>query len=273
MEKYQISKTVAEPPKPVDLTALYIDFCGKYRNVFMVEIAGHVYIYRALGRGEYRQILEDRRFSSLQKEELICSQCLLYPNPDEYDWDDKEAGIPTELMKAILTDSYLDDVVRRRNLHDFYRAEMYDFENQITCIINEAFPNLDIEEIESWDVEKTTKYLSRAEWKLQNMRGWQFKEAEGESSEYGRNDSAPDEDYKAQTHQAPEENKRKKTLRGGERKDKLTPDKMREREEFMRKHPEFAAMAAKGTVDDVAHMSQQETVDILSPALRTGGNW
>lgn len=247
-EKFRLVKTVAEPPEKVDYTRLYIDFCEKYRNVFMVEINKQMYIYRSLGRNEYREILEDRRFDDITKEEIICTQCLLYPDPETYSWDDKEAGIPTELMKAILTDSYLDDTSRRRSLHDFYRAEMYDLDNQITCIINEAFPNIDIEEIESWDVDKTTKYLSRAEWKLHNMRGLQFKEPEGEFAGEKRSEGTG------------------KTLRGGDKTNKLSPDKIREREEFLRKHPEFA----EGLVDDVQNMDKQETVDLVAPALRPG---
>lgn len=248
MNKFKITKVAEEKPEPVDYTALYIDFCSKYRNVFMVEIDGQVFIYRSLGRSEYREIMEDRRFHDIQKEELICSQCMLYPNPEEYDWEDKNAGVPTELMKAILTDSYLDSLDRREELHGYYRSEMFDLDNQITCIINEAFPNIDIEEIEKWDVEKTTKYLSRAEWKLSNIRGLQINGIEAQ------------DDY---VEDIPEKTK---TLRGGEKKNKLTPDKIREREEFLRKHPEFA----NGTVDDVAHMHEQETVDIVAPALRPG---
>lgn len=247
-EKFRLVKTVADPPEKLDYTRLYINFCEKYRNVFMVEINKQVYIYRSLGRSEYREILEDRRFDDITKEEIICTQCLLYPDPETYSWDDKEAGIPTELMKAILTDSYLDDTNRRRSLHDFYRAEMYDLDNQITCIINEAFPNIDIEEIESWDVDKTTKYLSRAEWKLHNMRGLQFKEPEGEFAGEKRSEET------------------EKTLRGGDKTNKLSPDKIREREEFLRKHPEFA----EGLVDDVQNMDKQETIDLVAPALRPG---
>lgn len=251
-EKFRLVKTVAEPPEKIDYTKLYIDFCEKYHNVFMIEINKQIYIYRSLGRSEYREILEDRRFDDITKEEIICTQCLLYPNPETYSWDDKEAGIPTELMKAILTDSYLDDTSRRRSLHDFYRAEMYDLDNQITCIINEAFPNIDIEEIESWDVDKTTKYLSRAEWKLHNMRGLQFKEPEGE--------------FAGEHKTEPQKSNSEKTIRGGEKTNKLSPEKIREREEFLRRHPEFA----EGTIDDVHNMDKQETVDIVAPALRPG---
>ena len=271
--KIKLMRASTEPKEPVDILKKFIELSDKYRNIFIQEIEGEVFIYRALGRGEYKDILDDQRFSDLDKEEIICDQCMLYPSSDEYNWDDKPAGLATELLKCILTDSYLDSVERRRNLHEYYRAEMYDLENQITCIINEAFPDYDIEEIEKWDVEKTTKYLSRAEWKLQNMRGIQFREAEGEFGDYAHQDDEMGRQPEKQERVVP---KKKddggKTIRGGERKDKLTPEKLREREEFFKKYPQFAAIASQGTIDDVAHMNEQPTEDNLAPALRVPGH-
>lgn len=269
--KYTLTKAVVEPEPELtvyDYTEMFVKFSEKYRNVFMVQIKDEVFIYRAIGRAEYREITESRKFSELKKEELICSQCLLYPDPDTYEWDDKEAGIPTELMKSILKDSYLDSVDHRRLLHEYYRAEMYDLDNQITCIINEAFPNIDIEEIEAWDIEKTTKYLSRAEWKLHNLHGLQFKEAKGEyQNEHARNNDEKMGRQQGEPQKAVEEKKKDgKTIRGGDRKNKLTPEKLREREEFLKKFPEFA----QGTIDDLNNMDQQETVDTTPPALRVG---
>lgn len=274
-EKYSLTRAVTEPEPELtvhDYTKMFVEFSAKYRNVFMVKIKDDVFIYRALGRAEYREILEDRRFSDLKKEELICTQCLLYPNPDTYNWDDKEAGIPTELMKAILTDSYLDSNDRRRMLHEYYRAEMFDIDNKITCLISEAFPNIDIEEIEAWDVEKTTKYLSRAEWIIQNLHHVNL-EGGAPSDDYRRRNDMELEHRQQKGTKKPRQKQRKnteKTIRGGERKDKLTPDKLREREEFFKKYPEFAEAAMRGPVDDISHMDDQETVDTTPPALRVG---
>lgn len=267
-KKFRLA-TVKEPEPPIDFSSIYLDACAKYDNVFIQKIDGEVYFYHALGRKDYREILDDPKFDDLKKEELICSQCLIYPDPRNYSWDNVNAGVPTELMKAILTDSYLDTVDRRRRLHDYYRSEMYDLDNQITCIISEAFPHLDIEEIEQWDVEKTTKYLSRAEWKLHNLHGIPFKEAEGS---FGGEEYYEEEENYEPPQRAVQENKKNNsdsTIRGGERSSKLTPEKIKEREEFFRRHPEFAAMAAQGNIDDVEHMHLQETVDTLAPALRT----
>lgn len=254
--KIRIMQEVPEPKEPVDITHLYIQFSQQYRNVFAVQLGEEVFIYRALGRSEFKEILEDTRFDDYKKEELICSQCLLYPDPDTYDWDDKPAGLPTELKKHILKNSYLDSVERRSHLHDYYRSEMYNIDNQITCIINEAFPNIDIEEIEQWDVEKTTKYLSRAEWKLQTLHGLPL--------DQGVAQSEPQEII-----QEPPKKKKEKTIRGQDpRKSKLTPEKMKEREEFLRKFPQFAGdnIEEAGGIDGLA----QDDVSDLSPALRTG---
>lgn len=310
--KYKLTRSVKEPEKKVNLTKLFVDFSMKYRNVFMVKICDETYIYRSLGRGEFREIMEDRRFTNLQKEEIICSQCLLYPDPETYDWKDKPAGIPTELMKAVLTDSVLDNEVRQSRLHDYYRSEMYQTQNQITCLICKAFPNLDIEEVEKWDMDKTYKYLSRAEWILQNIDGIRLEsdaqpqqQMEEMQREYGRNNEdelgnqyapepqpqpeSPEERKTAAERKLAEFRKRHgldenghkvaedsahdsgTTIRGGSRANKLTPEKIREREEFFRRHPDFAAQALQGSVDDIAHMKDQPMIDIVSPALRVPG--
>ena len=269
--KIQIKQAVEEAKEPVDITKLFIEFSQKYRNVFVTEIDGQTFIYRALGRAEFREILSDTRFNDYQKEELMCSQCMLYPDPDEYDWDDKEAGLPSQLKQEILKDSFLDDLARRRSLHDYYRSEMYDLANQITCIINEAFPNYDIEEIEKWDVEKTTKYLSRAEWKLHNLHGLEFKEPEGQF--YGEENLEEKEAERSEIRNQPKKADEKaddgSVSRNNKRdkKSKLTLDKMKEREEFLKKFPEFAH-------DDVMEQGidglAQDDVDDRPPALRPG---
>ena len=239
-------RAVAQPKPPVNLTDLYVDFAMQYRNVFIFQVEENSFIYRSLGRGEYREILQDKRFSDLKKEELICSQCLLYPDPQTIDWDEWDAGVPSVLLADILKHSYLDDVNMRRQLHNYYRKEMYEMDNQITCLINEAFPNYDIEEIEKWDVEKTTKYLSRAEWKLQNLRGINIMTSspganvndtqQQQAPQQARTRTQKNEQVQKQT----KKNDSGRTIRGGSRANKLTPEKMREREEFLRKFPEFA---------------------------------
>jgi len=260
----------------INIFEILTDLQERYRNVFVFQTEDMTFIYRALGRKEYKDILQDSRFNDFDKEEIICDTCLLYPDPETIDWDNMNAGIPTELMKEIRKNSYLDGLGSRKDLLDFYRAEMYDLDNQITCIINEAFPNYDIEEIEAWDVEKTMKYLTRAEWKLQNFHGLEFKEAQGQFFDEETKEEKPVVEEIQPDEEPPQ---KKKTIRGGDKKDKLTPDKIKGNnigregtmslEELRQKFPEvdwgsqdLGLQGEKGL--------QQDEVDSTPPALRPG---
>lgn len=265
----KIKRTVVAPPKPVDITELFIEFSEKYRNVFVYQIEENVFIYRALGRREYKDILLNEDFTDLEKEELICRQCLLYPSPDDFDWDNCDAGLPTQLRKNILENSYLDSLESRDILKNYYRMEMYDLDNQISCIINEAFPYLDIEEIEKWDVEKTMKYLTRAEWTLHNLRGIPFREPQGGFINGSNGKNIPDDTEK----ESQEKEEKKSTIRGGSREAKLTPERIEDKngmsyEEFRRKFPQFAHDSVMEKGADLA-FSTAPTVDTKSYALRT----
>lgn len=145
----------------------------KYRDYFIDKVDNEVFIYTPIGRKDWIDICERTDLNQFKKEELICSLCTIYPK--NYDFTDCLAGIPTELSKLIIEHSYLtkDDMI---NMITFYRNEMNTINNNITCLINEAFPNYDIEEIENWGMDKTIKYFTRAEWKLTNLRGLPLKE-------------------------------------------------------------------------------------------------
>lgn len=272
----KISDDVVSGRDIPDYNKIYLQLCEKYRNVFTYMTQDNVFIYRALGRQEYRDIVLNKNLNEFEKEEIVCEQCLLYPK--DFDFNKCEAGLPTALEKDILEHSYLDNLSHRADLHQYYRDEMYNLDNQITCIINEAFPQYDIEQIEQWDIEKTTKYLSRAEWKLQNFHSMQL--VAGLDEIYGV-DKQRDNNTKVET---PAEKKvqtegysedvvdkyEAETIRGGNKKEKLTPDKIRSRDEFYKKFPEFAHLHDNGMDGDAG--LEQATIDKTSPALRVGSD-
>ena len=281
------TKTVKEQPPKVDITELYVKFSMNYKNVFMVQLQNEVFIYRALRRSEFYEIMNGSRFNDVDKEEFVCQECLLYPDPEIYDWDNCAAGIPTTLSKEILKNSYLDEnsLQDRMFLRDIYRTQMNDLDNQITCVISEAFPYLTLEEIENFDVDTATKYLTRAEWKLQNLHGIKFEDPEFEQPPIAPKkdfllreknplrtpgSQLPPEPESSVNIEEPEEvieQPKQKTLRGGDKSNKLTPEKMKEREKFLAKFPEFAN-------DDVLNQGikglEQPSVDTRPPALRVG---
>ena len=255
------------PKDQVDILALYFECKAKYRNVFIYRLGGTDFIYRALGRKEFHDILNDKKYDDFAKEEVICDTCVLWP--EGFNFQRCQAGIPTELMKQILSNSYLDSPQAKKNVLEYYRGEMFDLDNQITCMINEAFPDHDIEDIEMWSVDKTMKYLSRAEWKLHNLRGLSFVEPQGRfvdeqekeeistenrlaeyekrkahlrdlqttrSEELGINHekdkpktaTAPQRPKPEQNQESKAQNNNRTAIRGGKRKEKLTPEKLRE---------------------------------------------
>jgi hypothetical protein len=257
-----------------DVTDLLDKFKEQYRNVFIFQIDGQLFFYRTLGRSEFKKILDSDQLDDMAKEEVICGLCTLYP--ENYDFEDCEAGIPTSLSKAIIKNSYLDGVDSRSVILTYYRQEMFDLDNQITCIINEAFPQFDIEEIESWDIEKTTKYLSRAEWKLHNLRGMQFYDPETTESFYQKQEEKQQprtrqvkteeigNDPEPQKTETLEERQERLNKRGTKR-EKLTPEKLAE---MKAKFPEINWEADSVLQDGIGAL--KDNVDVLAPALRPG---
>lgn len=263
----------------VDINEIYSNLLENYPNVFVQKIEDIVFMYRPIGRKEYRQVLESNEVNDLEKEEIICEICTLWP--EDFDFEDCDAGIPTVLYNKIIENSYLDSEKSVRELANYYRREMYEKDHQITCIINEAFPNIDIEEIEEWDMDKTIKYFSRAEWKLVNFRGGQIVEDIFASSE----DEAYEEEAKQDSQPKQEENvhtpptttppgkvetleERQKRLEAEgffNKKQKLTPEKLAE---LKAKYPEMQFS------DDVLSNNNDVgiggTANTISPALRTG---
>lgn len=182
-----------------NLIELYLDYRSQYRNVFMEKINGYVFIFRSITRSEWKALVSSG-YSTEESEDILCETALLYP-PD-FDLDQCEAGLPTILSDLIIERSYLKDKQDFASVVSYYRSEMYNVGEQTICIINEAFPNLDIEEIEEWDLDQLAKYYSRAEWKLVNLRGLQVTGdmfgddyVEPESHEYAPSVSTSKIDY------------------------------------------------------------------------------
>ncbi|UYX56212.1 hypothetical protein M3Y14_33720 (plasmid) [Bacillus thuringiensis] len=144
-----------------------IEWKQQFGDIYQLDILGQTYIFRALGREEYKEIvLLDLDLGEFQ--EVICSQVVIYPY--DYDYSVGIAGIAEILSDGILDVSGL-HLKQAKELLDQYREEMLNYDYQVDCMIHEAFPEYPIEVIASWPVRKTMYYLSRAEWILQNLKG------------------------------------------------------------------------------------------------------
>lgn len=139
-------------------------------RVASTTIDSQVFIYRSITRYEFRRIMA-MELDDTEKEDLICELGLLYPI--DYDLNGCKAGYITGLAKKIMELSYLQDPDTTTNLLASFREEMLDIDNQIDCIIKEAFPEFDLEDLPHWTIRQAYYYLSRAEWILGNLRGVQ----------------------------------------------------------------------------------------------------
>ena len=237
----------------IDFVNLIAELEQKYRNVFWTIFENEVYVYKALGRRDFKQIVSNDDLSIEDKKDEIIKACIVYP--EDFDIDDCIAGLINVLYNKIIEISYLDSDESRTGVIEYYRQDMYNLDNQITCLINEAFPNFDIEEIENWDLERTAKYLSRAEYKLQNFRGFEFNEAYFQGTS-----NVQAEEVEKQTNEETEV-----TVESKKQKEKMTPEKLRQ---LQAQFPEIDwanDAVAKGGIDAMG-----DSVDTTAPALRPG---
>lgn len=78
-------------------------------TVNLSEHAGEVFIWRTLNRVEYREIMALPNTDPLQREEIICEICVLFPY--EYNFTNmaaNKAGIPAVLAQQIMKESGFD---------------------------------------------------------------------------------------------------------------------------------------------------------------------
>ena len=246
----------------VDLTELYISLKDQYTDVFMFQVENQVFLYKQLGRKDYKDLLE-LEVNDFEKEEILCKACVLYPQ--DYDFEECDAGIPSQLAKAILKNSFLDSLESRELLIRVFRQEMHELDNQVTCLIHEAFPEYSIEEIETWDLQRTAKFLSRAEWILANLREQQAAATNQPAQTYEiedeEEDISPIQNGVIETIE--ERQARLKNQKG--KKQRMTPEKLAE---LQAKYPEMnwgSNVFEEVTVDNL-----KDSVSVDSPALRPG---
>lgn len=263
----------------LDISEIYGSLKEMHDEVFMLNSCGRTFLYKQLGRKDYKDLIQSEDFSVFEKEEIVCEVCTLWPN--DFDFKECEAGIPTELSKAILRNSFLDDIESKQTLIDVFREEMYEIDNQVTCLIHEAFPEFPISEIEEWDMQMTAKYLSRSEWILVNLRGATFNHDPftgrtlEELEELEKLREVTDDQVENKTKIKTEElggfvsgetvEQRQTRLKDGAKKEKLTPQKLMELQE---KYPEMKW--GNNVLDDISINDFSDRVSGESPALRPG---
>lgn len=254
----------------VNITELYLKITSENpeTHVFMDQFGDSgIFIYRSLGRKEYRTIVSSEAISDCDKEEVICETCTLYP--ENYDFSDcEEAGLPTALAKRILEQSLLTDAMSLTNLIYHYRNEMNtDYNRQVSCVIHEAFPEFKLDGddgIENWDVMKTAEYMARAEFILHSLRGVPLAQA---SIDTGDSNTSGDEQEETRTVSNKDGSQTRVTKKTINSKRSMTPEKLQKLKEIA-PNIDWESDLGNAGFDNLSKIMQTKNVDTRPMALR-----
>ena len=255
----------------VNITGLYLKITSENpeTHVFMDQFGDSgIFIYRSLGRKEYRTIVSSEAISDCDKEEVICETCTLYP--ENYDFSDcEEAGLPTALAKRILEQSLLTDAMSLTNLIYHYRNEMNtDYNRQVSCVIHEAFPEFKLDGddgIENWDVMKTAEYMARAEFILHSLRGVPLATASIDSDTDNNNEDNEQEEVRTRTNKDGSQTRvTKKTINS---KRSMTREKLQKLKEIA-PNIDWERDLGNAGFDNLSKIMQTKNIDTRPMALR-----
>ena len=263
-----------QPEKKVDIDAIIEDTFQNHDAVFFSEIDDELFIYRPLGRKEYKDIVTNQNLDDYEKQDAICKTVLVYPV--DFDFDNCLAGIPDKLCQEVIEKSCLDPESMLYLLH-MQREESGQLGSEMACIIAEAFPSYTIDEIESWNNFKFMKIFAQAEWTLINIRGLEFKmdiedylaELAGISNEELYNMGLKEEPIIQQPPQQsqPETINQNRTIHGESPGKGMSAEQLAAYKEFVKKHPEFAdAMQYDAAFTGM----ESQTMNTIAPANRPG---
>ena len=254
----------------INITDLYLKITSENpdTHVFMDQFGDSgIFIYRSLGRKEYRTIVSSEAISDCDKEEVICETCTLYP--ENYDFSNcDEAGLPTALAKRILEQSLLTDAMSLTNLIYHYRNEMNtDYNRQVSCVIHEAFPEFKLDGddgIENWDVMKTAEYMARAEFILHSLRGVPLAQASIDTSDSNTSGDEQEETRTVSNKDGSQTRVTKKTINS---RRSMTPEKLQKLKEIA-PNIDWESDLGNAGFDNLSKIMQTKNVDTRPMALR-----
>lgn len=235
----KINRPVEEQPKTqADFDMMIKQLFSEYGNICFAEYNNEIYIYKLLSRKAYKNLISNPSLTQIEKEDEVCKECILWPrdfDPDEYD-----AGMPTYLFEEIMSNSFLTGVDDMISLIEVSRDEAEQLDSQMSCIINEAFPNYSMEEIEEWDMIKFCKMFTKAEWKLKSLRSLDFETDMLDFLKSINNDGNNTEEvyHEEQLHKQPiHPQSDSGKVKVGSRE--MTPEEYKQYQQFQRQFPDI----------------------------------
>lgn len=246
----------------ITLDTIISQLTKKYDPLLFYEIDGQFFICKTLTRKEYRAIINSPRLNDYDKVDEVCKTCILYP--EGFDLDNCDCGLPDELFKRIYEDSCL-SAESMIMLLEMNREEMTLLESQMGCMILDAFPSYKLKDLEEMNMIEFIKLYSRAEWTMENLQDKSLavdildvmqKQDPQYVSQEENEEEVVQEQYETPSSPKSETNNNKT---------KMTPEQLRQYEEFCRKHPEFDMSTDYAFTNNLGQTFHKD-----NPALRPG---
>lgn len=231
-------KVTKSVDKEINIINIIDELEKKHGTIYWEIIENIIYVYKPCGRRDFNEIISNDELDSESKEDEFIKKTLLYPVPDEVFFGKIKAGIFKRLLAEIMKSSHLreEDMILRVQITNSFRSEMFDMQQQVTCIIHEAFPEYDIEDVENWGIEKTAKFLTRSEWILQNLRSLPIDAEMAEAAMAGNPEKYKELLKNIQDKQEAEDKEREADIKPVTTKKTMTPENL---EELKIKFPEI----------------------------------
>lgn len=147
---------------------IYDQLKNYYKHIFTYSSYEFPIIYIPLTRAQYYDLFEDPNMMDMEREDIICKTCIVYP--ENINIEKMPAGVVSDIADKILEASFMSEKGRKM-LFAAAAKKMQNVDRQISCIIHEAFPEYDIEDIDNWNMLRTTDFLIRSEWILRTIQG------------------------------------------------------------------------------------------------------
>ena len=135
----------------------------KHGSVFCLKVNEREYIFRTLTRSEYFNVLHTQTSMSMNSEETVLQKCLLCPEYNKEDLDNRLAGEVGELINYIILLSGFSDGEQFLKDMEKEREGIKILDNQITLLICKAFPHLTPEKIDQLNYQQTLRYIALSE--------------------------------------------------------------------------------------------------------------
>lgn len=74
--------------------------------VMVIEVSGEYFVVRTITRPEYKKLVSLYKLNALQREEVMCATCILYPKNLDYETINKlRGGVPSTIASIIMEHS------------------------------------------------------------------------------------------------------------------------------------------------------------------------